>query len=297
MRISKTLALGAGRSLHLLDGGEGPTIVLIHGALTTHVDWLEAPFEAFAARGRAIAVDRPGHGLSARPRYQASPRAQAAQIREGLAALGAELPVRLVAHSFGGIVALAWAAEWPEEVASLLLLSPITRPEFRAIEHSFLGPRAAPLIGPLLSEAARWTLDRPFLRAVQKLMFSPRNPPPDWLARFPEETVLSPAQMVEEGEDTATLLPGSPLGLVDWNAIRCPVAVVNGADDRIVDHRQHADVLAELIPQATATLLEGVGHMPHHQALPEVLAAFDAVNAPERASREPARSAEPPPPA
>jgi pimeloyl-ACP methyl ester carboxylesterase len=297
MRTSKTLALGNGRSLHLLEAGDGAPIVLIHGAMATHVDWLEAPFAAFAARGRVIAVDRPGHGLSARPRYQASPRSQAAQIREGLAALGAAGPMRLVGHSFGGIVALAWAAEWPDEVASLLLLSPITRPEFRAVEHSFLGPRAAPLVGPLLSEAARWTIDRPFLRAVQKLMFSPRNPPADWLARYPEEAVLKPEQMVEEGEDAAALLPGSPVGVVDWTAIRCPITVVNGAEDRIVDHRQHADVLAELMPHAQVRLIDGIGHMAHHQALPEVLAAFDALSAREPASTAPGRSAGPPSPA
>jgi pimeloyl-ACP methyl ester carboxylesterase len=291
MRISTTLALGASRSLHLLDAGEGPPILLIHGALTTHVDWLDSPLAAFAQRGRALAVDRPGHGLSARPRYEASPRAQAAQIRSGLERLGITGPLRLVGHSFGGMVALAWAAAWPEEVESLLLLAPITHPELRVVEHGFLSPRAAPLLGPLISEAARWTLDRAFLRAVQKLMFSPRNPPADWLARYPEETVLAPGQMVEEGEDGATLLPGSPATTIDWAAVRCRTAVVSGADDRIVDHRLHALALGELLPQAEVTLLEDVGHMPHHQALPAVLAAFDRLNAPERASTTPARSA------
>ena len=297
MATSHTVALGAQRSLHLLEAGDGRPIVLIHGAFATHVDWLEAPLAAFAARGRALAVDRPGHGGSARPRYDAAPGAQAAQIRGGLAALGVEGPVRLVAHSFGGMVGLAWAADWPAEVESLLLLAPMVRPEFRAVEHTFLGPRAAPLIGPLLSEAARWTLDRPFLRLVQKLMFSPGEPPADWLARYPEETVLRPSQMVEEGEDTAALLPGSPAGMVDFRAIRCPVAVLNGADDRIVDHRQHADLLPTLLPQAQVTILDGVGHMVHHQALPAVLAAFDRLSLREPASTGPDRAVGPPSPA
>lgn len=297
MTSSHTVALGARRSLHLVEAGDGRPIILIHGALATHVDWLEAPLAAFAARGRALAIDRPGHGGSARPRYDSAPAAQAAQIRDGLAALGVQGPVRLVAHSFGGVVGLAWAAEFPDEVESLLLLGPIVRPEFRAVEHTFLGPRAAPLIGPLLSEAARWTVDRPFLRLVQKLMFSPDDPPADWLARYPEETVLRPSQMVEEGEDSAALLPGSPAGLVDFRAIRCPVAVLNGADDRIVDHRQHADLLPTLLPQAEVTILEGVGHMVHHQALPQVLAAFDRLSLRGPASTGPARSAAPRSPA
>jgi pimeloyl-ACP methyl ester carboxylesterase len=300
--ITEIVPLGAGRSLCLLRGGasDGTPTVLIHGAMTTHVDWLEAPFAAFAERGPVIAVDRPGHGASARPRYDAAPLAQARQIRAGLAALGVDGPPRLVAHSYGGLVGLAWAAAWPDEVAGLLLLAPIVRPEFRAVEHTFLAPRAAPLIGPLFSELARRTVDPVLLRVVQKLMFSPADPPVDWLARFPDEAVLRVSQMVEEGEDAASVLPGSPAGTIDVRRIRAPVHILNGRQDKIVDHKRQASVLAELLPQAELTLLDGVGHMVHHIALSEVLRAFDAISRStgrEPASTKPARSAAPPPPA
>jgi pimeloyl-ACP methyl ester carboxylesterase len=168
------------------------------------------------------------------------------------------------------------------------------------VEHTFLGPRAAPLIGPLFSELARWTIDPVLLRVVQKLMFSPADPPPDWLARFPDGSVLRASQMVEEGEDAASVLPGSPAGTIDVRPIRAPVQVLNGRQDKIVDHRRHASVLAELLPQAELTLLDGVGHMVHHAALSDVLRAFDAISRPTgraRASTGPARSAAPPPPA
>jgi pimeloyl-ACP methyl ester carboxylesterase len=297
MASSETVALDAEHSLHFVHAGDGPPIVLIHGALATHVDWLEAPLAGFAQRGRAIAVDRPGHGASRRPRFEATPLAQAGQIREGLAAFGVQSGVRLVGHSFGGLVAMTWAAAWPEEVQGLLLLAPITRPEFRALEHLVLGPRAVPVFGPLLSEMARSTTDPVFLRMVQGLMFSPATPPADWLARYPHDVVLRPSQMVEEGEDAATITPGSLAGLVDLRAIRCPVAVLNGGSDKVVDHRQHAAVLAALMPNADFTLVGGVGHMPHHVALPEVLRAFDGLTPKERGSRAPVQSATPPGPA
>ncbi|HEY8617729.1 alpha/beta hydrolase [Phenylobacterium sp.] len=298
MAISQTVALDAERSLHLIREGDGLPIVLIHGALATHVDWLEAPLAAFAQRGLALAVDRPGHGSSARPRYDATPLAQARQIRAGLTALGVDVAgVRLVGHSFGGMVAMTWAAAWPEEVRSLLLLSPITRPEFRVTEHLMLGPRALPVFGPVIAEVARWSLDPVLLKMVQKLMFSPGQPPVDWLERYPAEVVLRPSQMVQEGEDAATLTPGSLAGLVDIRAIRCPVALVSGMGDKIVEHRQHAALMAAVMPQAALTLVEGIGHMPHHQALDQVLAAFDGLSAQEPASTAPAQSAERPSPA
>ena len=43
MWTSQTLDLGSGRSLHLVQAGEGPDLLFIHGALTTHHDWREAP--------------------------------------------------------------------------------------------------------------------------------------------------------------------------------------------------------------------------------------------------------------
>lgn len=282
---SHTLPLGEGRSLHLVEGGQGRSIVLIHGAVHDHCDWMGPLFDAVSARGRALAVDRPGHGESLRPRFKASPREQADQIREGLAMLGVERPL-IVGHSFGGMVALAWAAAYPEEPAGLLLLAPIVFQEIRLVEHALFGPRAFPLVGPLVSEVALRTLDPGLLPIVQKLMFSPQPVPPEWLARFPFDRILTAAQAVEEGEDVGNLTPGSPGGLIDFAAIRAPVRIITGDRDHIVDHNRHARRLADLLPQAELTVLEGLGHMLHHadsqpvlRILDEILARIDAPQA------------------
>jgi len=267
------LQLGADRSLHGGRVGDGRDIVLIHGALTTHVDWLEQPLGELARRGRVFAVDRPGHGQSRRPRFKAGPRDQAAQIREGLLRLGVKRPV-LVGHSLGGMVALAWAEQWPEEVAGLVLLAPITHGEPRPLEHLALGPRALPLIGPMLAEVGRWTTDGALLAFAQRAMFHPHPPPAAWLARFPEKEVRKPEATVAEGEDAAALLPGSPAGMLDLRRVMAPVSIVAGRRDLVVDHRRHAEALARQLPQADLRLLDGVGHMPHHCALEAVLAAF-----------------------
>jgi pimeloyl-ACP methyl ester carboxylesterase len=107
--------------IHSVTSGEGAPVVLIHGAFTTHRDWPPAMTGPVAKLSRVIAVDRPGHGKSPRRRYDSDARAQATQIRDGL---GLEQPALLVAHSFGALTALAYAEQYPDEVAAMLLIAP-----------------------------------------------------------------------------------------------------------------------------------------------------------------------------
>ena len=61
-----TVALEGGRSLRVLSAGEGPPVVLIHGALGTAEDMQIALFDRLSPRFRVLAPDRPGHGFSVR---------------------------------------------------------------------------------------------------------------------------------------------------------------------------------------------------------------------------------------
>ena len=53
-----------------------------------------------------------------------------------------------------------------------------------------------------------------------------------------------------------------------------PVEILHGTADAVVPHAAHALPLARQIPGARLTTLEGVGHMPQHAVLPELLAAL-----------------------
>ena len=85
--IGKTLVMTVG-------GASGPlygSFFLAAGEALSHdkqlpddlADVFGSAVNAVSARGRVLAVDRPGHGESLRPRFKASPREQADQIREG----------------------------------------------------------------------------------------------------------------------------------------------------------------------------------------------------------------------
>ena len=69
-----------------------------------------------------IAWDRPGLGLSAPDPGVPTADRVAAQWREALRAAGHESPYVLVGHSLGGHHVRAFAGQWPEEVAGLVLV-------------------------------------------------------------------------------------------------------------------------------------------------------------------------------
>jgi pimeloyl-ACP methyl ester carboxylesterase len=292
MQKEKTIELGGGRTLHAVQAGEGPDVVLIHGMLATGRDWLIGPFDGLVEQGcRVTAIDRPGHGGSRRPRFEGTPRDQARQIHSGLKALGIERAT-LVSHSYGGIVSLAMAELFSEAVAQLVLVAPVAFPEPRLLEHSLLAPRAVPVLGPAFSLGAEATFDRPMLKLVQRLMFSPQPVPADWEARYPYDQVLDPEALVFEGEDSAAILPLSPVGTINVARIATPAYILTGSSDKVVEKERQAKLLARLMPNARLTEVEGVGHMLHHVRPDLVLEAVrEALGDPSsRAPRDSVRS-------
>ena len=274
---SLDIDLGESRTLHAVQMGEGRELVLIHGALTTHHDWLCGPAGPLAERGRVTIVDRPGHGASRRPRFFGTPRDQAGQIAAGLAKLAVG-PATIVAHSFGALVALALAEAHRERVEALVLAAPLAFPEPRLLEHSFLAPRSMPLVGPLLSRmAGAARLDRAMLDQVQTQMFAPARVPNAWRRTFPFDAVLDADAMVAEGEDAAAILPMSPAGTIDLTRVRVPVHILAGTADRIVSHARQGAALARLLPNSELVEIEGAGHMLHHTHPAPLVAALGSL--------------------
>jgi len=270
---SKTLDLGSGRTLHAVQQGAGEDVVLLHGALTTHHDWLTGPADALSRCHRVTALDRPGHGLSRRPRFVGTPRDQAAQIASGLDRLGVG-PAVVVGHSFGALVALALAEQFPDRVTRLVLVAPLVFPEPRLLEHGMIAPRSLPIVGPMLSRFVRASgLDRVSIEWVQVVMFSPAAVPGEWKRSFPFDRVLDPDVLVHEGEDAASTLPLSPAGTIELRRIQMPVQVLVGASDKVVRHEQQGKALARLLPDGRFTEIEGAGHMLHHSHPKAVLGA------------------------
>ena len=111
-----------GHRLHLLCRGEGePTVVLEAGMDSASFQWGWVQPEV-ARWTRVCAYDRSGYGWSEAGPGPHSAAARADELGALLDAAHIEGPVVLAAHSYGGLVARAFAARSPGRVAGLVLI-------------------------------------------------------------------------------------------------------------------------------------------------------------------------------
>ena len=116
--------------------GSGDPIVFLAGLQGSTKYWGNA-FDPLAGEHRLIFVDALGFGRSPWPRHiDYTLDDQLAALRRTLVTKGATEDVTLVAHSFGTIIAAAYAARFPSEVSRVVLLgTPIFANERQARER------------------------------------------------------------------------------------------------------------------------------------------------------------------
>jgi pimeloyl-ACP methyl ester carboxylesterase len=115
-------------------GASRGTLVMVHGAGGDAMQW-KHQIAYFGAHYRVIAADLRGHGLSEAPRSAYSLEEFLWDFTQILAHLHVDEPFTLMAHSFGGPIALTFSAAQPERVNRLVLVA--TAPEMhlsRSIE-------------------------------------------------------------------------------------------------------------------------------------------------------------------
>lgn len=259
----RLVQLSDDRTIAYAETGSGPDLVAIHGTLMCLEDLWLGPVPALAEHFRVVAVDRPGHGFSLRPRGRAADLwDQAARIRDAVRQLGLHRPV-ILGHSFGGAVALAYGMLHPEEITGVVAVAPICFPEPR-LEHVLFGPRALPFGGDSLSQVLGATSDRALLPLLWNAMFFPGPMPETFARNFPFDLAARPAQITAEGEDAGWLWPGLTRSVLGYPTLRAPVRFLAGSADLVVNTEMHARRAARLIPDARLDLLPGSGHMLHH---------------------------------
>ena len=111
-----------GLRMHVRDWvGGGQPVLLVHGLASNARIWdLTAPL--IAARGhRAVAVDQRGHGQSEKPVDGYDFATIVADLRSAVETLDLRRPV-IVGHSWGGSVAVNYAAKYADDTAGIVLL-------------------------------------------------------------------------------------------------------------------------------------------------------------------------------
>lgn len=251
------------RIVYLDNHRVGETLVLVHGFGGDKDNWLRVA-RPLRSSYRVIALDLPGYGESdpaADGLYGIERQAQ--RLHAFIGALGLTR-AHLGGHSMGGHVVAAYAARYPNAVGSLWLVANA-------------GMRSAPRseLGEMLAEGGRNPLLARTLGEFGELLaFSMSQPPPlpqrvvDVLAaRAIRHSALRERQFAELNATDAPALEDLIGGLP------IPTHILWGDQDRCL-HVGAVKVLQTLLPQASSTVMPGIGHVPLLEAPAEMAADY-----------------------
>src|SRR5438477_5198872 len=154
-----------------------PAVVLVHGASGNLEDMRLALGERLASAHRVILIDRPGHGWSSRPESDdyASPARQAELVAAALEKLGVRRAL-LIGHSWGGACAIAYALEFPERTAGLVLLSAVTHP-WPGNAGWYNNLAGLPYIGAVFLRTCVYPLGLLLIESASRAIFEPQAVP------------------------------------------------------------------------------------------------------------------------
>ncbi|MCZ7680911.1 MAG: alpha/beta fold hydrolase [Sandaracinaceae bacterium] len=154
---------GEGLSTPVIDVGDGPTIVFVHGVPDSGELWTPLVAE-LSGRFRCIAPDLHGLGGSRVPRdFDLSLESRASWLGGLLDAVRVEGEVDIVCHDFGGPTALAWAVQNPTRVRRLVIMATCFHREWEW--HSLGRLYRTPILGDVAAAlqtapVVGWTLFR-----------------------------------------------------------------------------------------------------------------------------------------
>ena len=276
-----------GGQVHYVQMGQGPHVVLLHGAGGNLREFTFDLMGRLAERYTVTAFDRPGLGYSDRVPGVAEgpfavegdpPMAQAEMLRAASAALGIEAPV-VVGHSFGGIVGLAWALhgldrDAPENAAALVSLAGVAMPWpgdlgwYYTLNGSRLG--GVVTIPVISAYAPQSVIDNAIVET-----FTPQAPPDGYADHIGAPLTIRVDSFRANVRQVNTLRPHVVEMAARYPDLTLPIEILHGTEDTTVPIKVHSAEIIKIVPSADLTLLDGVGHMPH-QADPEAaVAAID----------------------
>ncbi len=241
-----------GSPVHVLEEGDGPAVLLLHGSGpgTTGSGAWAATAEALGASWRLVAPDQAGFGRTPLPPGSRGGLRVWTELAAGLMdALGLE-SYAVVGHSMGGAVALALAAVRPRQVSRVVAVSTMGAPgaplsaELDAIWAAPAGQTGArDMLSRLVLDQALVTETAVEARAAAMQAgasaFASMFPPPR--TRWSDDLTLS-AQVLAE--------------------VRAPVLLVHGAEDRVTPLTTAALPLLDHLADVRLHVLGRCGHVP-----------------------------------
>ena len=233
-----------------LEGGTGEPLLLLHGFGADKDNFVQiAP--KLTQHYHLIIPDHIGFGESSKPAdANYGPDAQAKRLHALLQVIGINGPVHIGGNSMGGLIAIHYGLNFPQDTISLWLLDPA-------------GATSAPptdFIATALKSSARNPLeirstdDMAFL--VTKAAFKPPYIPRPMIEVMAKGRIAN--QALEKKVFVDMFGDNTEKRLAD---IAMPTLIVWGDKDEIL-HPAGADIMKKLIPYSTMVMMHDIGHMP-----------------------------------
>jgi len=210
-------------------------VVFIHGLVMDNLSSFYFTLGNPMANAGAdvILYDQRGHGLSERPPTGYRLSDSIGDLTGLLDSLGIDGPVHLVGNSYGGTVALGFAGEYPERVASMVLIE-----------------ARIPVAG--------WT--EQMTTVIKKIESDLSGEFGRWVSQSRNRTRLAARgnKLIHHTTFINDLIASETLSEERLRMLTVPVLALYGSQSDILDHGYKLD---DLLSQYSLTILPGVNHL------------------------------------
>jgi pimeloyl-ACP methyl ester carboxylesterase len=279
--IHRDIAANACR-FHLVEAGEGPLVILLHGFPTFWWTWREQLVTLADAGFRAVAMDLRGYGGSDHTPHGYDPLTLAADVAGVIRTLG-EPEAIVVGQGWGGLVAWTVASQYPDLTTGLVAVGMahpvllrnafVGMPEQRRLARYMIGFQR-----PFIPERQLTRDDAAMVETFLRHWAGP-GWPDDETARVYRSAMLVPNTAhcsVEFHRWAIRSIPrrdGRRFQMAVATPVVKPVLQIHGVLDRAVLPASVDGSEAYATGGYTRIDLDGVGHFPHE----EDPAGFDKV--------------------
>ena len=224
-------------------------VILIHGlGHPAARDWAQV-IPALAASYDVYALDLPGFGASDKGNHLYSP-ANYVRVLDALFADRLKRPANVVGHSMGGVIALAYAAAYPDRVRRLVVVD-AAGVLHRSVYGEFLGRAMA---------ERKVGADSPWLEILSRFIANQA------------ENLPAKSMAIEIPQVRQRMLRGDPSAIAGYalvehdlsralRAIKAPTLIIWSSDDKVAPPRT-GQALASAIPGARLAVIGEAGHAP-----------------------------------
>lgn len=242
--------------IYYSDAGKGPAVVLLHGFLESSTMW-KAFFPELEKRHRIICIDLPGHGKSECFGYVHSMD----EMANCVAAVLKNLKVRkakVVGHSMGGYVALAFADLYPDYVKGICLFFSTSRAD--SAQKKKDRNRAIAVVKKSHKSFIRTALPMLFRSKYRSKLRKEISDAKQDALRTSKQGVIAALEGMKRRPSREILLKFAPY----------PIHIISGEKDPVIPidtmHKQ-----MKRSEKVSGTVLKEPGHMGHIEAPEECL--------------------------